>query len=95
MVRILKENQRAAVFRLGRFSHVVGPGIVLPIPFIDQVCVVDLDAAVIGWRTSASAELAKIVEHLTKRYPKIPTDLSLKEIRDEMLEDEERPRHGY
>jgi regulator of protease activity HflC (stomatin/prohibitin superfamily) len=42
-VRIASEWQRAVVLRLGRFSHVAGPGIYLVFPFIDAVAqIIDL-----------------------------------------------------
>jgi hypothetical protein len=89
-VRILRENQRAAVFRLGRFSHVAGPGIVFPIPLFDQVCLVDLDRTIPGWTDCSPEEVDRMVEHLATQYPEIPTHLSLEEIREEM-----RQREGF
>jgi regulator of protease activity HflC (stomatin/prohibitin superfamily) len=41
-VRILREYERAVVFRLGRLLGQKGPGIVLLIPFIDRMVRVDL-----------------------------------------------------
>jgi regulator of protease activity HflC (stomatin/prohibitin superfamily) len=42
MVRILREYERAVVFRLGKFLKVKGPGLVILIPFIDRIERVDL-----------------------------------------------------
>jgi regulator of protease activity HflC (stomatin/prohibitin superfamily) len=41
-VRILREYERAVVFRLGRLLGVKGPGLVLLIPFVDRMQRVDL-----------------------------------------------------
>lgn len=41
-VRILKEYERGVNMRMGRFTGVVGPGLVIVIPLIDDVRVVDL-----------------------------------------------------
>ena len=41
-VRIIKEYERAVVFRLGRAIGVKGPGVVIVIPIIDRVTIVDL-----------------------------------------------------
>lgn len=41
-IRILAEYERGVIFRLGRFHKVKGPGIVLLIPFIDQMVKVSL-----------------------------------------------------
>jgi len=41
-IRILREYERAVVFRLGRLLGVKGPGLVLLIPAIDRMVRVDL-----------------------------------------------------
>ncbi len=46
-VRILREYERAVVFTLGRFERVKGPGLVLLLPFIQQMVRVDLRIQVI------------------------------------------------
>src|SRR3984893_15211527 len=46
-VRILREYERAVVFTLGRFQKVIGPGLVLLIPFIQEMVRVDLRIQVI------------------------------------------------
>ena len=42
MIRILREYERAVVFRLGKFLQVKGPGLIILIPFIDRIERVDL-----------------------------------------------------
>ena len=46
-VRILREYERAVVFTLGRFQKVRGPGLVLLIPFFQEMVRVDLRIQVI------------------------------------------------
>ncbi len=46
-VRILREYERAVVFTLGRFEKVKGPGLILMIPFVQQMVRVDLRIQVI------------------------------------------------
>jgi len=46
-VRILREYERAVVFTLGRFRRVSGPGLVLLVPFVQQMVRVDLRIQVI------------------------------------------------
>ncbi|RUM86898.1 MAG: slipin family protein [Thermodesulfatator sp.] len=41
-LRVLKEYERAVVFRLGRFIGVKGPGLIILIPIIDKMVKVDL-----------------------------------------------------
>lgn len=42
VVKILREYERAVVFRLGKFQATRGPGIIFLIPFIDKIQRVDL-----------------------------------------------------
>ncbi len=46
-VKILREYERAVVFTFGRFQSVMGPGLVLLIPFIQEMVRVDLRIQVI------------------------------------------------
>ena len=46
-VRVLREYERAVVFTLGRFEKVKGPGLVILIPFIQEMVRVDLRIQVI------------------------------------------------
>ena len=46
-VKILREYERAVVFTLGRFQRVKGPGLVLLIPFVQEMVRVDLRIQVI------------------------------------------------
>jgi regulator of protease activity HflC (stomatin/prohibitin superfamily) len=45
-VRILREYQRGVVFTLGRFTGVKGPGLILLVPFVQQMVRVDLRVVV-------------------------------------------------
>ena len=46
-VKVLREYERAVVFKLGRFQGVKGPGLVLLLPFIQEMVRVDLRIQVI------------------------------------------------
>ena len=46
-VKILREYERAVVFTLGRFQRVKGPGLVLMLPFVQEMVRVDLRIKVI------------------------------------------------
>ena len=46
-VKILRQYERAVVFTLGKFSHVRGPGLVLLVPFVQEMVRVDLRIQVI------------------------------------------------
>ncbi|MEI9421398.1 slipin family protein [Mesorhizobium sp. Cs1299R1N1] len=45
-IRILREYQRGVVFTLGRFTGVRGPGLIILIPFVQQMVKVDLRVVV-------------------------------------------------
>ena len=61
-IRIIKESQRAAVFRLGRFVGVGGPGIIVLIPIIDKAKLVDLSKWVPKWQQLSKIELDERVK---------------------------------
>ena len=46
-IRILREYERAVVFMLGRFWKVKGPGLIIVIPFIQQMVRIDLRTRVL------------------------------------------------
>ena len=46
-IKILREYERGVVFTLGRFSSVKGPGLILIIPYVQQVVRVDLRVRVL------------------------------------------------
>jgi regulator of protease activity HflC (stomatin/prohibitin superfamily) len=46
-IRILREYERGVVFTLGRFTGVKGPGLILLIPFVQQMVRVDLRTRVL------------------------------------------------
>jgi regulator of protease activity HflC (stomatin/prohibitin superfamily) len=45
-IKVIREYDRAVIFRLGRFSSVKGPGLILLIPFIDKMVRVSLRTVV-------------------------------------------------
>jgi regulator of protease activity HflC (stomatin/prohibitin superfamily) len=46
-VRIMREYQRAVMFTLGRFSGVKGPGLIVVLPYVQQMVRVDLRTVVL------------------------------------------------
>lgn len=62
-VKVLNENQRGVVFRLGRFQRIVGPGLIVIVPGIDRLYKIDLSAKVSGWQGLSKDQLeAKVKE---------------------------------
>jgi len=53
MIKILREYERGVIFTLGRFDKVKGPGLIIVIPFIQQMVRVDLRVIVMDVPTQA------------------------------------------
>jgi len=56
-VRIVREDQRMVVLRIGRFFKVAGPGLVWLIPVIDRGIKVNLTRDFPGWQALPQIEL--------------------------------------
>jgi regulator of protease activity HflC (stomatin/prohibitin superfamily) len=68
-IRVVRENRRLLVLRLGRLNSVLGPGVVFLIPFVDQPVDVDLDRVLPGWRGNSPDALR---ERLFKWFMETP-----------------------
>ncbi len=60
-LRVVAEDRRVAVFRLGRFLGIRGPGLILTLPFIDRTTVVRLNSDVPGWQGMSPEQLDEAV----------------------------------
>ena len=49
-IKISTESERIVVFRFGRFFKIVGPGLILILPFIDKTIRVKLSDKIPGWK---------------------------------------------
>ena len=63
-VRLVGPEQRGAVFRLGRFERVVGPGITFIVPTVDRLFKVDLHARVPDWQELSTERLNHLVRSI-------------------------------
>ena len=61
-MKILKQDERMVVFRLGRFLKVAGPGLVWLIPAIDKGTRVNLSRDFPGWQALSPTELEEKVK---------------------------------
>ncbi|HTY24800.1 MAG TPA: SPFH domain-containing protein [Desulfomonilaceae bacterium] len=61
-IRVLKESQRAVIFRLGQFVGVGGPGLVFLVPVVDKVKILDLNKWVPGWQALSKTDLDERVK---------------------------------
>lgn len=68
-IKIIKEYERAAVFRLGQFVAVCGPGLICLIPIVDKAKVVDLNKRVPEWQGLSKSELDERVKLLVLSDP--------------------------
>lgn len=63
-IKVVQEFERIAVFRLGRFFKIAGPGLVLLIPLVDKDVKVNLEEKIPDWHTLS----AKDLEERIKKY---------------------------
>jgi regulator of protease activity HflC (stomatin/prohibitin superfamily) len=68
-IRIVREDQRLAVFRLGRFFTIAGPGLVLVIPIVDKGIKVNLPDSIPGWQGYSKAELDEKIRTFILKQP--------------------------
>jgi hypothetical protein len=65
-IKVVKEDFRLVIFRLGRFFKIAGPGVVLIIPvvdIVDKVTRVNLSEAIPGWQTLSPEELEEKIRN--------------------------------
>lgn len=74
-IRNVKEHERLAVYRLGRFLKIVGPGLVLIIPVIDKVVRVNLSEEVPRWQQLSKVKLEEKIKPLVES-DSLPISLS-------------------
>ena len=68
-IRVVKENQRVAIFRLGRFMGVRGPGLVYVVPFVDKAEQYDLNRWVPDWQTLSKEEVDEKIKSVALSQP--------------------------
>ena len=61
-IKVVNEYERIAVFRLGRFVNIVGPGLVLLIPGVDKGVKVNVKEKIPGWQTLSQKELEERIK---------------------------------
>ncbi len=67
-LRIVRENERLVMYRLGRLYRIAGPGLLFLMPFVDKGVKVNLAEAVPGWQCLSPSELEdKIREYVAYR----------------------------
>jgi len=68
-LKIVKEDERLAIFRLGHFFRLVGPGLVLLIPVVDRGVKVNLSENIPGWKGLSKAELDERIKTFVSDKP--------------------------
>ena len=67
--RVLRENERAVIFRQGLPVQTRGPGIIYVIPLIERMIRVNLDKELPGWRGLLHDDLKQRVQKLVNKTP--------------------------
>ena len=65
--RVLRDNERAVIFRLGMSLGTRGPGIIYVIPLIERMIRVNLDKQVPGWHGILKDDLDQRVQKLVSK----------------------------
>ena len=60
-LRVVNENERVAIIRLGRYFGIQGPGLIFTLPFVDRAIRVRMDSEVPGWRSMPAERLNEMV----------------------------------
>ena len=60
-LRVVPENRRVGVIRLGRYLGTRGPGLIFVVPFIDRCRVVRLDTEIPAWQSMSPERLDEAV----------------------------------
>ena len=63
-LKVIREDRRGVVFRLGHFLGIRGPGLFIIIPFVDRVEQFDLGHLNPQWRSMADVELEAQIKAL-------------------------------
>jgi regulator of protease activity HflC (stomatin/prohibitin superfamily) len=71
-IKVVREDHRLIIFRLGRFLAVKGPGLVISIPVVDRIQDVNLTESLPGWQGLSKPELDERVKSLVLSRPQGP-----------------------
>jgi len=63
-LKILREDERLVIIRLGRFFKIAGPGLAIILPFIDRGIRINLSKDFPGWRGWSKPELDEKIKAL-------------------------------
>jgi len=63
-LKVVKENQRGVLFRIGRYEKVIGPGIFFILPAIDRLVKINLNDKLPGWQGLSKRELENKVKEI-------------------------------
>ena len=65
--KVIKENKRGVVFRLGKFHEILNPGFHLIMPFIDECKLIDINEEIPNWNSFSEEDLNSKIEEIAIR----------------------------
>jgi regulator of protease activity HflC (stomatin/prohibitin superfamily) len=68
-IKVVREDQRLAIFRLGQLFTIAGPGLVLVIPGIDKCVKLNLPENIPGWQGYSKSELDEKIRTFVVNQP--------------------------
>ena len=69
-IKVVREDHRLVVFRLGRYLGVRGPGMVFRVPFVDKTQDLNLTESLPGWQGLSKQDLDEKVKSLILYKPR-------------------------
>jgi regulator of protease activity HflC (stomatin/prohibitin superfamily) len=68
-LKVLREDERLVIIRLGRFFKIAGPGLVIILPSIDRGIRVNLSRDLPGWQGLSKADLDEKIKAFVLSKP--------------------------
>ncbi len=68
-IKVVREDHRLVIFRLGRYLGVRGPGMVFRVPLVDKTQDVNLTESLPGWQGLSKQDLDEKVKSLVLYKP--------------------------
>lgn len=65
----IRPDERYAIFRLGRYVKIAGPGLAIIVPFIDATRRINLPKHIPHWQSLSEQELRKAAQKLVCEDP--------------------------
>ena len=63
-IKVIQENQRGAIYRLGKFIKIASPGVLILVPFVDKLRTINLNEKIPGWQLLTERQIEEMVKEI-------------------------------